>query len=168
MCWITLQVLVRWALQHGTVVIPKASSESHLRSNLEALDWELPQEDYKALSSLKFQVRLRQPPRMQHAQGDGQCSDHVLCSREQRAPLIRSASRHAWRCCLTVTNQNQYLFRAPTAQCCLPLVLSLVPAFVLQARMVDGSMWLAPEGPYKTLDELWGQLPPLVGPILSP
>ena len=21
--------------------------------------------------------------------------------------------------------------------------------------MVDGSMWLSPEGPYKTLDELW-------------
>ena len=53
------QVLVRWALQHGTVVIPKASSESHLRSNLEALDWELPQEEYKELSSLKFQVGVR-------------------------------------------------------------------------------------------------------------
>lgn len=68
MCWSTqktlvhftpacvVQVLVRWALQHGTIVIPKASSEAHLRSNLEALDWELPQEDMKALSSLKFQV----------------------------------------------------------------------------------------------------------------
>ena len=47
---------MRWGLQHGTAVIPRASSESHLRSNLEALDWELPSEDYKALSSFEFQV----------------------------------------------------------------------------------------------------------------
>ncbi len=24
-----------------------------------------------------------------------------------------------------------------------------------QIRMVDGSMWLSPEGPYKTLSDLW-------------
>jgi diketogulonate reductase-like aldo/keto reductase len=50
------QVLVRWALQHGTSVIPKASSESHMRSNLDVLNWPLPEDDFKALSSLKFQV----------------------------------------------------------------------------------------------------------------
>ena len=50
------QVLVRWGLQHGTAVIPRASSEAHLRSNLGALDWELPQEDFEALSSFEFQV----------------------------------------------------------------------------------------------------------------
>ena len=52
-----LQVLVRWALQHGTSVIPKASSEEHLRSNLEALQWELPQAEFKALSSVAYQVQ---------------------------------------------------------------------------------------------------------------
>lgn len=25
----------------------------------------------------------------------------------------------------------------------------------VQARMVDGSMWLQAEGPYRTLDDLW-------------
>lgn len=25
----------------------------------------------------------------------------------------------------------------------------------MQARMVDGSMWLQPEGPYRTLNDLW-------------
>ena len=51
-----VQVLVRWALQHGTAVVPRASGEAHLRSNLEALDWELPLEDFQALSSFEFQV----------------------------------------------------------------------------------------------------------------
>jgi diketogulonate reductase-like aldo/keto reductase len=51
------QVLVRWALQHGTSVIPKASSEEHLRSNLDALQWELPTPEFKALSSIPYQVR---------------------------------------------------------------------------------------------------------------
>lgn len=51
-----MQVLVRWGIQHGTSVIPKASSEAHLRSNLDILNWEIPKDDFKALSSLKFQV----------------------------------------------------------------------------------------------------------------
>ena len=50
------QVLVRWALQHGTAVVPRASGEAHLRSNLGALDWELPPEDFQALSSFEFQA----------------------------------------------------------------------------------------------------------------
>ncbi|BDA44611.1 Aldo-keto reductase family 4 member C10 [Coccomyxa sp. Obi] len=74
------QVLVRWGIQHGTSVIPKASSESHLRSNLDVLNWELSKDDFHAISSIKIQAR---------------------------------------------------------------------------ARMVDGSMWLQSEGPYRTLDDLW-------------
>ena len=50
------QVLVRWALQHGTSVIPKASSEDHLRSNLDALQWQLPEKEYSALSTIAYQV----------------------------------------------------------------------------------------------------------------
>ena len=50
------QVLVRWGIQHGTSVIPKASSEPHLRSNLDVLNWELSKDDFKAISSIKFQV----------------------------------------------------------------------------------------------------------------
>ena len=47
---------MRWALQHGTSVIPKASSEDHLRSNLDALQWELPEKEYSAVSSIAYQV----------------------------------------------------------------------------------------------------------------
>ncbi|KAI7845264.1 hypothetical protein COHA_001306 [Chlorella ohadii] len=52
------QVLVRWALQHGTSVIPKSTSPARIRGNLAVLDWELSPEDYAALSSLPFQQRM--------------------------------------------------------------------------------------------------------------
>ncbi|PRW56478.1 aldo-keto reductase family 4 member C9-like [Chlorella sorokiniana] len=52
------QVLVRWALRHGTSVIPKSTSPARIRGNLAVLDWELSPEDYAALSSLPFQQRM--------------------------------------------------------------------------------------------------------------
>lgn len=48
---------MRWGIQHGTSVIPKASSESHLRSNLDVLNWELSKDDFHAISSIKIQAR---------------------------------------------------------------------------------------------------------------
>ena len=74
------QVLIRWALQHGTSVIPKSTSAARIRGNLDVLDWELGAEDYAAL-------------------------------------------------------------------CALPV----------QQRMVNGSMWLNPQGPYRTMEELWDE-----------
>ena len=47
---------MRWGLQNGNALIPRASSESHLRSNMDALNWELSPEEFEALSSFKFQV----------------------------------------------------------------------------------------------------------------
>ena len=39
------QVLLKWNLQRGVVVIPKASSEGHLRENLEGMfKWKLTNE----------------------------------------------------------------------------------------------------------------------------
>ena len=74
------QVLIRWALQHGTSVIPKSTSAARIRGNLDVLDWELGAEDYAAL-------------------------------------------------------------------CALPV----------QQRMVNGAMWLSPQGPYRTMEELWDE-----------
>ncbi|KAK9799423.1 hypothetical protein WJX73_008509 [Symbiochloris irregularis] len=51
------QVLVRYAIQHGTSVIPKSVTPSRIQSNIEVLKFELPEEDYKKLNSLKFQRR---------------------------------------------------------------------------------------------------------------
>ena len=52
------QVLVRWALQHGTSVIPKSTSPARITGNLDVLNWELPAEQYAALSTLRFQQRM--------------------------------------------------------------------------------------------------------------
>ena len=52
------QVLVRWALQHGTSVIPKSTSPARIAGNLDVLSWELSAEQYSALSSLRFQQRM--------------------------------------------------------------------------------------------------------------
>jgi diketogulonate reductase-like aldo/keto reductase len=46
------QVCLRWSLQKGVVVIPKASSEEHLKENLDIFDWSLTEKDVKKLDSL--------------------------------------------------------------------------------------------------------------------
>jgi len=52
------QVLIRWALQHGTSVIPKSTNPSRIAGNLDVLDWELCQSDYDLLSGIAFQMRM--------------------------------------------------------------------------------------------------------------
>jgi diketogulonate reductase-like aldo/keto reductase len=46
------QICLRWAIQKGAVVIPKASSAEHLKENLEVFGWELSEEDMADLDSL--------------------------------------------------------------------------------------------------------------------
>lgn len=54
------QVLLKWGLQRDPpyVVIPKATSQEHIKANLGVLDLDpLPQEDFDAISALKTQRR---------------------------------------------------------------------------------------------------------------
>lgn len=46
------QVLLRWALQHGFKVIPKASSPTHIDENAGCLGWELDSEAMSVLDSV--------------------------------------------------------------------------------------------------------------------
>ena len=46
------QVLIRWSLQHGLVVIPKSIHEERIRQNSEIFDFQLKPEDMKLLDSL--------------------------------------------------------------------------------------------------------------------
>lgn len=46
------QVMLRWAIQHRAVVIPKSSREERIRSNARVFDFELAEPDMQALNAL--------------------------------------------------------------------------------------------------------------------
>jgi diketogulonate reductase-like aldo/keto reductase len=46
------QVMLRWAIQHGTVVIPKSSRQDRIRSNAQLFDFELNDADVQSLDAL--------------------------------------------------------------------------------------------------------------------
>jgi len=46
------QVLLRWAVQHGAIVIPKSSREGRIRENAQIFDFELSADDMRALDAL--------------------------------------------------------------------------------------------------------------------
>jgi diketogulonate reductase-like aldo/keto reductase len=48
----TAQVIVRWHLQHGVIVIPKSRNPERIRSNADVAGFELSEEDMAALDSL--------------------------------------------------------------------------------------------------------------------
>ncbi|CAN0879631.1 Aldose reductase, partial [Linum grandiflorum] len=52
------QVLVKWGLQRGTSVIPKSTSDQHIKENIQVFDWEIPPEDFQVLSSIPDQKRV--------------------------------------------------------------------------------------------------------------
>lgn len=55
------QVCLRWLLQKGMTVIPKAASEKHARENLGALDGKLTTEQMRRLDAIDEQRRLVNP-----------------------------------------------------------------------------------------------------------
>jgi len=46
------QVMLRWCLQHGTVIIPKSSHSERIKENAAVFDFEISSEDMKALDEL--------------------------------------------------------------------------------------------------------------------
>ncbi|PNH10301.1 Aldose reductase [Tetrabaena socialis] len=52
------QVLVRWAVQRGTSVLPKSVKQERIRSNLDVFDWAIPADLFERLSALPHQQRM--------------------------------------------------------------------------------------------------------------
>lgn len=46
------QVMIRWAIQHGTVPLPRSSNEEHIRQNFAVFDFELSNDDMAKLDNL--------------------------------------------------------------------------------------------------------------------
>jgi 2,5-diketo-D-gluconate reductase B len=46
------QVILRWLVTKGMVVIPKAADTDHMKANLDIFDWQLDQEDFEAIERL--------------------------------------------------------------------------------------------------------------------
>lgn len=55
------QVLLRWGVQRGTIVIPKASSREHLAQNADIFHWELTDQQMQQLSQLESGRRFNDP-----------------------------------------------------------------------------------------------------------
>jgi diketogulonate reductase-like aldo/keto reductase len=53
----TAQILIRWALQHGLVVIPKSSSRRRIIENADVFDFEISPEDMQLLDSFNENFR---------------------------------------------------------------------------------------------------------------
>ena len=45
-------MLIRWNLQRGTVALPKANQQEHLKENIDVFDFEIGERDLEALNSL--------------------------------------------------------------------------------------------------------------------
>jgi len=52
------QISLRWLLQKGNIVIPKASSREHLRDNMQIFDWRLSDRDMESIDRIRSRQRL--------------------------------------------------------------------------------------------------------------
>ena len=56
------QLMIRWGLQHGLVVIPKSTRAERIRENSQVFDFEISDEDMKSLDSLSEDLRTNWDP----------------------------------------------------------------------------------------------------------
>src|SRR5207253_11466505 len=52
------QLMIRWGIQHGLVVIPKSTREERMRENGQVFDFDISDDDMRTLDSLNEDLRL--------------------------------------------------------------------------------------------------------------
>lgn len=57
------QVLIRWAIQRGTIVIPKSVHPARIKENIDVFDFELSDDDMGAIAGLERHLRFVDPYR---------------------------------------------------------------------------------------------------------
>ena len=55
------QVVLRWHIQRNTISIPKTIKKERLEENINVFDFELTQEEMKAISALNKNIRYNDP-----------------------------------------------------------------------------------------------------------
>ena len=58
----TAQILIRWAIQHGLVVIPKSAQPSRIRENADIFDFAITAEDMRTLDGFNENLRTSWDP----------------------------------------------------------------------------------------------------------
>ncbi|MDY3006418.1 aldo/keto reductase [Anaerococcus porci] len=56
------QIVLRWHIERGTMVIPKSSHPARIKENIDIFDFELSDDDMKAIKSLDIQKRYSNDP----------------------------------------------------------------------------------------------------------
>lgn len=56
------QIMLRWAIQHGTIPLPRSTDERHIEQNIDVYDFELSEEDMEILDSLYDGSRVAPDP----------------------------------------------------------------------------------------------------------
>lgn len=55
------QVALRWSLERNVAVVPKSLSVERMKSNLDALNWKMDEEDVEAINRLDMGLRFNDP-----------------------------------------------------------------------------------------------------------
>lgn len=58
----TAQILIRWAIQHGLVVIPKSANANRIRENADVFDFKITDEDMRTLDGFNEDLRTSWDP----------------------------------------------------------------------------------------------------------
>ena len=127
----TLQICIKWGLQHGTSVIPKGTSNEHVVGNLDVIDWELSSEDFEVsmlgLTCLQTAVIVSSVMLLtKHVcTANGSCTlfvelgchlhracvtciDGHMC-KDEHCVTSRHIQRHITSCCSVTSNSSQQL-----------------------------------------------------------